>query len=243
MTIGDGAHHVRSATRGQIEPAQHRVGDDRPATWDWTGGAQQRVLRHAVPSTPWLRRGLAFDGAWSTAATWCASRTSLLTGLHHCRSPGSGRADHAPLGDPLAMAEGVWTIAGALRDAGYETALMGRMHFDPMGAGIACDGPLMREHQPGQRLRARRDIDDYARWMASEGLPDWRVLDPVPGGVVAHLASTPRVFPADAEHHPTGWIEPRRSGSCAPAVATALFLVVSFPHPHTPYDRALRLHV
>jgi arylsulfatase len=197
--------------------------------FDWIGSGGDGLF-----DTPFLDQlaasGVRFENAYSSSTTCVPSRVSLLTGLHHHRVP---KVDGS-----LAMEQGVWTIARALRDAGYETALIGRMHFTPMHADHGFDTVHICENvNPGSGYGSN-DVDDYQQWMASEGQPDWRVWDRgVDGGLVPHLAGTPRTFPADAAHHSTGWIESeavrflRSRRSDRP-----LFLIVSFPHPHAPYD-------
>ncbi len=197
--------------------------------FDWIGPASGGLFE-----TPFLDQlaasGVRFGHAYSSSTTCVPSRVSLLTGIHHLRVP---EADGS-----TAMKPGIWTIARALRAAGYETALIGRMHFTPIDADHGFDTVRSCENiNPGSGY-GDDDIDDYRRWMSSEGLPDWRVWDPGPDGqVVAHLAGRPRVFPADAAHHPTGWIE-RETVRFLQARRRdrPLFLIVSFPHPHSPYD-------
>ena len=197
--------------------------------FDWIGAASGGFFE-----TPFLdqlaAQGVSFTTAYSSSTTCVPSRTSIFTGLHHQRVPAG------PNG--LAVREGVWTVARALRAAGYETAAFGRMHFSPMHADHGFDTVRICENiNPGSGYGGD-DVDDYARWMADQGLPDWRIWDrDRHGATVPHLAGIPRVFPADADHHPTGWIageavrflRQRRS-------ERPLFLVVSFPHPHAPYD-------
>ena len=72
------------------------------------------------------KRGVVFDTAFSAATTCVPARTALLTGLHPHRTPAQENGD--------AVREGFWALAHALRHAGYETALMGKMHFAPVHA-------------------------------------------------------------------------------------------------------------
>ena len=129
----------------------------------------------------------------------------------------------------FALREGFWTLAHELRRAGYETALIGKMHFAPVHAQHGFDTMRLCEHLSAQGLgelsRQRGDeVDDYHDWLSAQGLTDWR------GEEHAH-------FPYSADVHPTGWVEreaieflERRDRS------RPLFLVVSFPHPHAPYN-------
>src|SRR5215208_4151589 len=66
------------------------------------------------------RRGVIFDAAYSGSTVCVPARTSLLTGLLDHRVP------KAP--GSFAMQQGFWTVAHALRRAGYVTGLVGKMH-------------------------------------------------------------------------------------------------------------------
>lgn len=197
--------------------------------FDWTGATSGGVFE-----TPVLDRlaldGVRFTDAHSSSSTCIPSRTSIFTGLHHHRVP--QQDEH------ISIRPGVWTVASALRDAGYETAAIGRMHLHPVHADVGFETMRICENINAGSGYGDDVDDDYRRWMTAEGLPDWRVWDPDgAGGLTPHLASRPRTYPADADHHPTGWIGNeavrflRERSRDRP-----LFLVVSFPHPHAPYD-------
>ena len=145
--------------------------------FDWIGSASEGVFE-----TPFLdslaASGVRFANAYSAATTCVPSRVSLLTGLHPHRVP--------VVEGTTAMQQGVWTIARGLREAGYETALIGRMHFKPMHADHGFDTLRICENINTGSGYGPDDIDDYARWMTSEHLPDWRLWDPGADGELAH---------------------------------------------------------
>lgn len=177
--------------------------------------------------TPTLDRlaasGVVFDQAYSAATVCVPARSALLTGLAPHRLPTQENG--------LALREGFWTVAHALRAAGYETALFGKMHFAPVHSRHGFDTMRLCEHLHVQGLgplsRERGDEhDDYHDWLEAQGLPDWRLAD---GGPM------PTAFPGDA--HPTAWIEREVSAFLSARTdERPLFLVISFPHPHAPYD-------
>jgi choline-sulfatase len=156
------------------------------------------------------RRGVAFDAAYSASTVCVPSRSALLTGMHPHRVPTQENG--------LALREGCWTIARALRDEGYQTALVGKMHFSPVHASHGFDTMRLAEHIEAQNLGPmsleRGDTtDDHRPW----------------------LDAHPDVAPLDA--HPTSWVEREAAEVLARRDPTKpLFLVVSFPHPHAPYD-------
>src|SRR3954465_9890437 len=68
--------------------------------------------------------GAMFERAHSASTTCVPARASLLTGVAAHRLPVQA--------DGFTLQEGYWNVAYALGRAGYETALIGKMHFNPM---------------------------------------------------------------------------------------------------------------
>jgi arylsulfatase A-like enzyme len=182
-------------------------------------------------------RGVRFDCAYSASTTCVPARNALLTGTQPHRLP---RSDH-----PMALAEGTWTVAHALRASGYETALFGKMHFTPMHAEHGFDIVRTSEHLSGSRHGLRPDgspdVDDYHQWLVDIGLATWQRLDvgeapeirpgPPPAG------EQPTFFPYDVRYHATTWIEQQVSAFLDQRRSDRpLFLVISFPHPHVPLN-------
>ncbi len=93
--------------------------------------------------------GVIFEQAYSSDTACIPARSSLLTGLLPHRVPtGGGNRPRAQTASGLALTEGYWTLAHALRDAGYDTALFGKMHFSPIRAQHGFDTMAMCEHLP-----------------------------------------------------------------------------------------------
>jgi arylsulfatase A-like enzyme len=162
--------------------------------------------------------GVIFENAYSAATVCVPARSALLTGLQPHRLPTQER---------FALREGFWTVARELAHAGYETALFGKMHFAPVHSDHGFDTMRLCEHLHVQALgpisEARDDkVDDYHDWLVEHEGRDWR---DEPNGVAPPGA------------HPTEWLEREVSEFLAARDASRpLFLVVSFPHPHAPYD-------
>ncbi|MAU62169.1 MAG: hypothetical protein CMI62_15725 [Parvibaculum sp.] len=171
------------------------------------------------------RQGAIFENAYSSSTSCVPARSSLMTGLLPHRVPTVDSNGRKSAGLGLSLKPGQWTIARALRDAGYETALFGKMHFHPMHADHGFDVMHMCEHLPAGY--AENAEDDYRKWLTSTGREDTRFV----------RASTPRPFPYEAEYHPTNWIK-RHSldflGNRDSSVP--YFAIISFTAPHTPYD-------
>ena len=185
---------------------------------------------HKGPSdTPNLDRlaqqGIIFDNAYSSATSCVPARASLMTGLLHHRVPTVASNARAETTSGLALKEGYWTIAHGLRQAGYQTALLGKMHFQPIRAGHGFEIAHHCEHLPaGYPADAE---DDYRRWLESTNRKDKRFARP----------SQPRVFPYPAEYHPTSWVTRHSLDFLANRDRSRpYFAVVSYAHPHTPYD-------
>jgi arylsulfatase A-like enzyme len=169
--------------------------------------------------------GVVFDTAYSASTVCVPARNALLTGLLPHRLPTQENGN--------ALREGFWTVAHALRSAGYETALIGKMHFTPVHSQHGFETMRMCEHLAAQgngplSIERNDTVDDYHHWLIEHGHPDRRIGDDEsnPAG--------PRL-PLDA--HATSWVERETSEFLARRDRTRpLFLIVSFPHPHAPYD-------
>src|SRR5262249_35605976 len=171
------------------------------------------------------RRGAVFESAYSASTVCVPARVSMLTGRQPHRVPTQE--------NPFALREGAWTVARGLAKAGYETAAIGKMHFAPVHADHGFETLRLCEHLGAQGLgpmsRASGDVfDEFHHWLTARGIEDWRLTT---GGPVDGP------FRYDAEAHPTSWIERETLSFVADRDSSRpLFLVVSFPNPHAPYD-------
>ena len=187
------------------------------------------------------RRGVVFETAYSASTVCVPSRVALMTGIEPHRVPTQE--------NPYALREGFWTVAHELGRAGYETALIGKAHFAPVHAEHGFETLRLCEHLHSQGLgplsHERNDeLDDYHDWLLENGYSDWRIDNmarQIRDTKQSNVREEPTVqlFPHGPDVHPTGWVEretmdflDRRDPS------RPLFLVVSFPHPHAPYNPA-----
>jgi arylsulfatase len=172
-------------------------------------------------------RGVIFDTAYSASTTCVPARSALLTGILPHRLPSQENG--------AALREGFWTVAHELRRSGYETALIGKMHFAPVHSNHGFETMRLCEHIKWQGLgplsSARGDeVDDYHGWLQQRGLADWRYTHDT-----WWTPPMPRGYPPEA--HATAWIEQETSSFLAARDRRRpLFLVISFLHPHAPYD-------
>ena len=165
--------------------------------------------------------GVVFDAAYSGDTVCVPARNALLTGMLPHRLPTQENG--------FALREGCWTIARALRDAGYQTALVGKMHFAPVHASHGFDTMRMCEHLHVQELgpisagaTTRRRLP---RWLVGNGYEDWRFVDGKP------VQSSPGAyrFPYAADAHPTNWIEREARRWCSMRAILADRCCSSFP--------------
>jgi len=169
-------------------------------------------------------RGTIFETAYSASTVCVPARVGLLTGVQPHRTPTQENG--------AALAEGYWTVARALQAVGYETAIIGKMHFSPVHASHGFEVLRMCEHLSAQGLgplaHERGDTtDDYHEWLLAQGFDDWR-FGPTPQS---------QQYPLPARTHPTAWVEREASEFLARRDRSRpLFLIVSFPHPHAPYN-------
>lgn len=180
-------------------------------------------------------RGIVFETAYSGSTVCVPSRACLLTGLMHHRVP--------TVPGVQALRPGFWTIARALRDVGYETALIGKMHFSPMYADHGFETTKLAEHLVPFSGYQRGEIDDYHRFLLWRGLADHSAthlfgagLDDAREAFEGNYFA--QKFPYDKSVHPIGWIASNARELLERPRRAPLFLVVSFPRPHAPFDPA-----
>ncbi|MGH9227206.1 MAG: sulfatase family protein [Acidimicrobiales bacterium] len=177
------------------------------------------------------RGGVVFENAYSASTVCVPARVALMTGIEPHRVPTQE--------NQFALREGFWTVAHELRRAGYQTALIGKAHFAPVHAQHGFETLRLCEHLQAQGLgslsRQRNDeLDDYHDWLLARGYPDWRLDD---AAAPAGTGRARHVFPYGPGVHPTGWVEQEATAFLEGRDPNRpLFLVVSFPHPHAPYN-------
>ncbi len=176
--------------------------------------------------------GVIFETAYSYATTCIPSRGSILSGLRPGRYPTQGFG---------MIREGFWNAVQELRRSGYQTAVVGEMHLYPIHAAQGFEYMRMAEHL-GMGYGPPHELDDYTMWLVTEGKADWRATHMFGADdaeahrhFIDNLQAVP--FAYDRKYHPTSWImseavkflENREDDR-------PFFLIVSFKHPHSPFD-------
>ena len=170
--------------------------------------------------------GARFRNAYSTTPTCTPARSALLTGLapwNHGMLHMVGMAKQYPFTKPQ-----------ALRDAGYYTMGIGKMHFNPQRNMHGYHHVVLDE---SGRVQSPDFRSDYRAWFWSQA-PN---LDPDATGIGFNdYPAKPYALPENL--HPTHW-----TGQSAVNFLNGynrpepFFLKVSFARPHSPYDPPARL--
>ncbi|WOO43269.1 sulfatase-like hydrolase/transferase [Rubellicoccus peritrichatus] len=182
-------------------------------------------------------RGVNFNKAYITCPVCIPARRTLLSGL----SPDTHGLRHYQDGvdfDPPA------TLPGCLRDAGYQTELIGKFHMHPQGKRFGFDNITLSETSNWRPKSPYQKRNDYVRWLQHKGVtqhPHYQGINGngrlvAPWGMEDSLNWNNWVIEETTE-----LLTQRRDPTCP------LFLHLSFFHPHPPFiplqhyfDRYLR---
>lgn len=170
--------------------------------------------------------GFCFQSAYSSTPSSTPARSGLLTGLspwHHGMLGYGKGAEHYP-----------YEMPQMLRDQGYLTLGIGKMHWQPQNATHGFHATIIDE---SGRVESPYFMSDYRKWfqtVAPGKNPDITGL-----GWNDHGASA---YQLPEELHPTAW-------TADVAIRTIehyegeepLFLKISFARPHSPYDPPQRV--
>lgn len=184
-------------------------------------GAAGNSAAHTPNLDRLAREGALFENAYSTTPTCTPARTALLTGLAPWRH---GMLGYGRVGEGYSI-----EMPQALRDAGYYTCGIGKMHWHPQRNPHGFHKLILDESGRELTVDFR---SDYRAWLASVA-PH---VDPdITGLTFNDYRAWPYKLPE--EYHPTRW-----TGDVAANFISAyqrpepFFLKVSFARPHSPYD-------
>lgn len=165
--------------------------------------------------------GHLFSNAYSASPSSTPARAGMLTGMspwHHGMLGYGKVAEHYP-----------YEMPQMLRDLGYKTIGIGKMHWEPQNALHGFEMTLLDE---SGRVESPNFMSDYRKWFNVQACG----LNPDSTGIEwnAHQAGH---YLLPEELHPTTW-----TGDQAVTLIKnyssdqPLFLKVSFARPHSPYD-------
>ncbi|NDV57154.1 arylsulfatase [Bacteroides sp. 519] len=176
---------------------------------------------HTPAMNQLAQEGSLFTSAYTSTPSSTPARAGLLTGM----SPWH----HGMLGYGKVAEEYRYEMPRMLRDLGYYTFGIGKMHWNPQNALHGFHATLLDE---SGRAESKDFISDYRKWFQvfAPGLnPDETGI-----GWNAHAATT---YKLDKSLHPTAWTgEMARELIRNYESEQPLFLKISFARPHSPYD-------
>lgn len=185
-------------------------------------------------------RGVRFERIFTALPTCAPNRASLATGRYPSINGLSENGRSLPLSEV--------TLMQALRDSGYSTYGVGKMHFEPQwnfppdGSPLKDPGPELAENpQPDQTpwygfdkvwITEDHRVGPYADYLRAHGLDPW--ADPHSFTYPQHQCVR-SAYPA--KHHQTHWIADRSIEFLNEHQAgDPFFMWVSFVDPHHPFN-------
>jgi arylsulfatase A-like enzyme len=196
--------------------------------WDSLGAYGHPDLRS--PNIDQLaREGVRFDNHFCPYPVCTPSRYSLLSGQYvH---------GHQGWSNYCTLATDIPTFPRALRDAGYKTKAVGKMHFTPTYLDVGFEEMTLSEQDgPG------RWEDDYHRMLMAEGLVDRNDLEDQRREYREHAPEEywesfgALVSNLPEEFHSTRWIADRAVETLEGWGAGGHLLMTGFIKPHHPFD-------
>lgn len=192
-------------------------------------------LGHPDVQTPYLDRlagmGAQMSRTYSAAPTCVPARMSLMTGM----SPQSHRRVGYQDGVTFDVAP---TLPQCLKEAGYQTQAIGKMHYWPERTRIGFDDVQLHDgylHVSRDRTRDVAWYDDYLPWLRDQEGAN-AVEDYIDSGLECN-SIVARPWDKAERLHPTNWVVSeairwmyRRDPDCP------FFLYLSFHRPHAPLD-------
>ncbi|MFD6178564.1 MULTISPECIES: arylsulfatase [unclassified Isoptericola] len=203
----------------------------------WRGDALS-AAGHPVVKTPHLDElagmGTRFSRAYSATPTCVPARVAMFTGQSPERHGRTGYRDGIPFSEAHPI-----TMQGVLRDAGYQTQAIGKMHVYPERSRCGFDDVRLHDgflhfgrRYGGRHLSAN---DDYLTWLRRQPGEDARA-DYFDDGVGCNsMVAVPWSRPERL--HPTNWVVHETLDFLERRDPTVPFFSwVSFHRPHAPFN-------
>ncbi|MFD0717482.1 sulfatase-like hydrolase/transferase [Paenibacillus sp. GCM10027626] len=164
-------------------------------------------------------QGVRFDRIYSQTPVCVPARHGLIAG----KAPFQlGLTDNTALRHPIEH-----PLPQILRNEGYFTCAVGKMHFSPPRAHHGFDRMLLSEEIPGHF-----DDDDYLQYLASSGFMHIRE----PHGKRREMYYVPQVSELPEAVHTTAWTAETACEQIRKNKDRPFFLFTSFIKPHPPFD-------
>ena len=170
--------------------------------------------------------GHLFCNAYSASPSSTPARAGMLTGM----SPWH----HGLLGYGQVAEHYRYEMPQMLKDLGYHTLGIGKMHWHPQNALHGFEATLLDE---SGRVESPYFMSDYRKWFNTQAFG----LNPDSTGVEwnAHEA---KAYALPEHLHPTVWTADRAVEAIRGYSSDQpLFLKISFARPHSPYDPPQRV--
>ncbi|WP_247004540.1 arylsulfatase [Halosolutus gelatinilyticus] len=197
---------------------QHRgdcVGADPESPTDPDG----HPLIHTPNIDNFVSDGALFSRAYTPSPSCIPARRSLLTG----QTPSTNGAP----GWVTTPWDFEHTLPEALRDAGYQTKLTGKIHSIPPGNHVGFESMDQHEALYGG------PADDYEQWLERESGGEF---DETSHGL-GRNSWDPRPWHLEEYQHPTNWTTRKALEFLDERDETRpFFLNLSYVRPHTPFD-------
>lgn len=175
------------------------------------------------------KKGVIYQNAFCTYPICTPSRYSLLTGLY--------AHQHLGISNHSTIPKNLETLPKILKENGYNTTAIGKMHFTPAYLDIGFQKMYLAEQNgPG------RYIDDYHIYLQNKNLIDKiDIIDQIEkyrkkadrtywdnfGALKSNLAE---------EDYSTSWIAQKAIDEIEDWNSTGNFLMIGFIKPHHPFD-------
>lgn len=192
---------------------------------------------HPDVQTPYLDTlaadGMLFENAYSACPSCIPARAALFCG----KTPaGTGRVGYQ---DGIAW-EYDHMLAQEMRDGGYQTAVVGKMHVHPPRLGCGFEHMRLHDGYIGHYRKANLPYwmhqnvsDDYMRFLKNE-LGEFADVN---GSGVENNSWITHPWAYEERLHPTNWVVDESIRFLETRDRTRpFFLMTSFVRPHPPFD-------
>jgi choline-sulfatase len=180
-----------------------------------------------------VRRGLAFDNAYSPCPVCVPARYAIRTGCEPPTTRCFGNAPPKPAANqPGSMEERCGEyLAKAMCRLGYRTFGIGKFHAMPWNEDLGYE-VMLQSHEMYQDAERRR-CDAYASWIASKH-PEYDFIEMLMGER-AEMFYMPQMRPMPANVTAEWWTAERAIEQIKSADERPYFGFVSFIAPHPPF--------